>query len=521
MDIGLLDDVVAWGYVVGVIAVAFAGKIIGGAVAARLCKFVWREGFTIGVLMSCKGLIELIVLNNAYWFGSWHFIPANLHHLVIMAVVTTVATTPLTHLLYPPWYQQKLGKWKRGEIDWNGDPKPGSGISVLLENISNFEMKSLLVQIRLDSLPAIFTLVTLLGKSAKAGDSTNGHENRSYEVVSHSAGQELVRYTELLKAHGLRMLELTQRESSVMRVAEQEHVQRDPIIGAFTTFTQLQSLTVSASLAVVPTSLYAETVISHARNVLSDVAIIPWGEYGNVSPVTSPTEPLIFPGLSAIRSSTVMGLFSRRRTRCTAYFSRSLAGSTTGAALGLTLQLARNPDVRVTIAHCAVKDVAASEGKADEGNANVGLEDAELLAALQVSLAVATKNRVSFTNAAVSRAEALEKARVHARICLCKHSRETNSLVIIGRRHPLFDAVESVSVQVDLKLAVGAVAEHVVKSDLQFKASALIVQPAAQTSDPRDNQLRGSREREEKKVCGCGTSTVDSIGHGQHFCLVG
>jgi hypothetical protein len=61
-NLGLLNDGITWGYVVGVIAVAFSGKIIGGTLAAKACKLVWRESFTIGVLMSCKGLVELIVL---------------------------------------------------------------------------------------------------------------------------------------------------------------------------------------------------------------------------------------------------------------------------------------------------------------------------------------------------------------------------------------------------------------------------------------------------------------------------
>jgi len=61
-NLGLLNDGITWAYVVGVITIAFAGKIIGGTLAARACKLVWRESFTIGVLMSCKGLVELIVL---------------------------------------------------------------------------------------------------------------------------------------------------------------------------------------------------------------------------------------------------------------------------------------------------------------------------------------------------------------------------------------------------------------------------------------------------------------------------
>ena len=61
-NLGLLDNGITWAYVVGVIAVAFVGKVVGGTLAARYCRLVWRESFTIGVLMSCKGLVELIVL---------------------------------------------------------------------------------------------------------------------------------------------------------------------------------------------------------------------------------------------------------------------------------------------------------------------------------------------------------------------------------------------------------------------------------------------------------------------------
>ena len=69
-NIGLLDSRITWAYVFGVIFVAFFGKFIGGTLAARLSKLVWRESFTIGVLMSCKGLVELIVLVSCIWPGA-------------------------------------------------------------------------------------------------------------------------------------------------------------------------------------------------------------------------------------------------------------------------------------------------------------------------------------------------------------------------------------------------------------------------------------------------------------------
>lgn len=61
-NLGLLDSGITWAYVIGVIAVAFIAKVTGGTLAARANKMVWRESFSVGVLMSCKGLVELIVL---------------------------------------------------------------------------------------------------------------------------------------------------------------------------------------------------------------------------------------------------------------------------------------------------------------------------------------------------------------------------------------------------------------------------------------------------------------------------
>jgi Kef-type K+ transport system membrane component KefB len=61
-NIGLLDSGIVWGYVIGVVAVAFFSKFISATLAARGTKMLWRECFAIGSLMSCKGLVELIVL---------------------------------------------------------------------------------------------------------------------------------------------------------------------------------------------------------------------------------------------------------------------------------------------------------------------------------------------------------------------------------------------------------------------------------------------------------------------------
>jgi Kef-type K+ transport system membrane component KefB len=73
-DVGLLDSRTTWAYVIGVIGVAFAGKVIDGTIAARLCKLVWRESLTVSVLMSCKGLVELVVVNIVLQDVSYYII---------------------------------------------------------------------------------------------------------------------------------------------------------------------------------------------------------------------------------------------------------------------------------------------------------------------------------------------------------------------------------------------------------------------------------------------------------------
>lgn len=61
-NIGLLNSGIVWGYVIAVVVVAFFSKFFSASIAARFTGMFWRECFAIGSLMSCKGLVELIVL---------------------------------------------------------------------------------------------------------------------------------------------------------------------------------------------------------------------------------------------------------------------------------------------------------------------------------------------------------------------------------------------------------------------------------------------------------------------------
>lgn len=80
-----------------IIVVACAVKFGGTAVAARLSGLDGRDAASLGVLMNTRGLMELIVLNVGLDLGVLS--PTLFAMMVIMALVTTVATSPLLHLL--------------------------------------------------------------------------------------------------------------------------------------------------------------------------------------------------------------------------------------------------------------------------------------------------------------------------------------------------------------------------------------------------------------------------------------
>jgi Kef-type K+ transport system membrane component KefB len=126
-DVDSVRGVAAWGMVALVVAVAVAGKFGGTfAVAVAGTGMARREAAALGVAMSAKGLVELIVLNIGkekkvrYSYLYAHECPLRMWTdelifvqvlddttfaiFVIMALTTTVVATPLMTALYrqPP-----------------------------------------------------------------------------------------------------------------------------------------------------------------------------------------------------------------------------------------------------------------------------------------------------------------------------------------------------------------------------------------------------------------------------------
>lgn len=81
---------------------AVVGKVGGGVIAARPLGESWRNAFALGAMLNTRGLVELIVLNIAYTQGV--FGPALFAALVVVALLTTIMTSPLLTLLRIDWH---------------------------------------------------------------------------------------------------------------------------------------------------------------------------------------------------------------------------------------------------------------------------------------------------------------------------------------------------------------------------------------------------------------------------------
>jgi Kef-type K+ transport system membrane component KefB len=86
-------------YLVLILVVAIGGKFFGAAIPARIQGVTRRRSLALGTLMNTRGLTELVILTIGLSIG---VLNANLYTLmVIMAVLTTLMTSPLLRRVYP------------------------------------------------------------------------------------------------------------------------------------------------------------------------------------------------------------------------------------------------------------------------------------------------------------------------------------------------------------------------------------------------------------------------------------
>ncbi|KAF2270929.1 K(+)/H(+) antiporter-like protein 1 [Lojkania enalia] len=495
-NIGLLDSGIVWAYVIGIIVVAFSAKFIGAAGAARVTGMLWRECFAIGSLMSCKGLVELIVLNIG--LQAKILSPRTFTMFVVMALVTTFATSPLTSFFYPPWYQKKVKAFRSGEIDWDGKPLDGSDRirdTGHYDKLESQKIRRVTVYLRLDSMPNLLAFASLFGGQshkpvAKVHPIVQQAQSVSKETGESSIEDEPPKRP--IEAYGLRLLNLTDRGSSVMQVSEVEsYTAHDPVVNTFRTFGRLHNLAVSGEVVVVPEDSFADVLGTRSSD--SDFLLLPWSETGGMSEqaiiedkgtknkllATSyvnfiestfeqavcatavlinknfggPTSKEKRTGARLTRTYSNVSLGSARdkdvmapiQDRSHHIFFPFVGGNDDRAALRLVLQLAENPDVTATIVHFEVPDffwenskpsmesasaVKGLEAKA-MANSNAPQSEAAFFTSLQASLPVELSHRVVLESTHSS--EPVKDVITRAKAEVGQQPKNAGDLVVLGR----------------------------------------------------------------------------------------
>ncbi|VDB90100.1 unnamed protein product [Peniophora sp. CBMAI 1063] len=269
-NLGLLDNGITWGYIFLICTVAFFAKFLSCSISARAWGFNLRESGAIGSLMACKGLVELIVLNVGLQAGILD--TRTFSMFVLHAIILTFITTPLVLLFYPEHLRDHASKGvEAGAVDGIVELPASSGDN------DEFKSKFSLILDRAEDLPAAMTLAQLF-KTGFASSSTSVDRSsiaKGSEVDDGSVPSPLT--PAHVSVEVLRLIELSERMSALTRAQSIDILARqDSVINVIRTFGQLNQINVNTSLAIVPEEEYPTNISQHARNVGSQMVLIPW-----------------------------------------------------------------------------------------------------------------------------------------------------------------------------------------------------------------------------------------------------
>ncbi|KAJ7130639.1 Sodium/hydrogen exchanger family-domain-containing protein [Mycena epipterygia] len=282
-NLGLLNNGITWGYTIAICSLAFTGKFGGCTLAAKyIAGFSWRESSTIGSLMSCKGLVELIVLNVGLSAG---ILSQRVFSMFVLeALLLTFMTTPLVTVLYPPERRVRASGTGANFNNVAGADDDRREHRALRDGMRT---RYTFVLDKLEHIPGMMAMAQLIQPVtpvSSAAVSTLQDERRiSKSSVSLAS-------SELLSIDALRLIELSDRVSAVMKSSASDSLLlSDPLLSIFRMFGRLHDLRISTALSIVTFDDLAYSVTEHARNNNSDMIMLPWLPTAAGHPSTEPT----------------------------------------------------------------------------------------------------------------------------------------------------------------------------------------------------------------------------------------
>lgn len=395
VNLGALNDGITWGYIIASIIIAMVGKVVGGTLPARFHGLRWREAFTVGGLMSCKGIVEIVVLQLGLQTGILSVKVFSM--FVIMALVTTFLTTPITLALYPLWYRDKVNRWRNGEIEWDGTPIVGKNEGSN-GHIKEFKLaKMIAVLDNVDSMPITMTFIQMLAAPQQqvSRESTDGapspsvteDEQAELSAVPTDVTMPSAFVTSKAEPHGLwvsglRMVDLTERTADLIQVMSGELIEgdNDPVIKVLSTFASIHHIPFEGKLAITPQQDRSNIVMSMSQSS-DDFLMVSWDDQGELTrnPKVLTLKPQVREGslLAHVKLALFRDLFDRAKcqlgviidrgftTKCDTSNTRRIylpffGGSNDILALGVALYLTKNAGVQLTVAVCSENESSSN-----------------------------------------------------------------------------------------------------------------------------------------------------------------
>lgn len=236
VNLGHLNHGIDWAYTIGIIGLAMLGKIAGGLAAAKLNGLFWRDSLAVGVLMSCKGIVEIVVLNVGL---NADIISERVYSMfIVMTLVTTFLTTPLALWVYPSSYREKnrnqKAKSKETEMLHNQE-------EISLENFQDHHFFTVVLLLsKVETIPQLMLLL----KNLQAG-------NKNFQVHAVHLREFTTRTSDLLEA--------SSKDESRMGKIEFEQAKVTPVMAIFNAFSSILDMNASVTSKLAPVESYAVT----------------------------------------------------------------------------------------------------------------------------------------------------------------------------------------------------------------------------------------------------------------------
>ncbi|KAF9002926.1 Sodium/hydrogen exchanger family-domain-containing protein [Cyathus striatus] len=400
-DLGLLDNGITWGYTIAIMSLAFTGKFCGCLLAAKyLAGFGWRESSTIGSLMSCKGLVELIVLNVGLSAGILNKRVFSM--FVLEALVLTFMTTPLVTWLYPPHLRKRISatgaNFDNVADDETARDARHNRSRAAAEGGGEYEKKTRFTVVldRIEHVPGMMALTQLVQPPTHTERDTNSTsairlEKRAASSASSSSSH---RYEPSMSVEALRLIELSDRVSAVMKSSVPDAMLlTDPLLSVFRMFGHLNDVQITPALEIVKYEDLVWSVVDHAGRYDADMVLVPWlppvvndafedgaggtkgvvllnspmqAQYDTGTAPTTPRGPMGNPfdmlfrsagggaenSAAAIHSQFVRGIFAQAKTDVALFVDQTLpwSGATSGGSRQhLFLPFFGGPDDRLAL----------------------------------------------------------------------------------------------------------------------------------------------------------------------------